>query len=60
MPVSSRHTSQERLSIMEKHLSQLKVYWSKWPGYLDEGDLEQAGEKGWGAVSQLVKAVAEY
>ena len=60
MPVRSKHTSQERLSVIEKHISQLKTYWSKWPTYLDEGDLEQAGEKGWGAVSQLVKAVAEF
>lgn len=28
-------------------------------GHLDEGDLLQASEKGWGAASQLVKAVAE-
>lgn len=28
-------------------------------GHLDEGDLLQASEKGWGAASQIVKAVAE-
>lgn len=27
--------------------------------HLDEGDLLQASEKGWGAASQIVKAVAE-
>ena len=27
--------------------------------YLDEGDLLQASEKGWGAAAQLVKAAAE-
>ena len=28
-------------------------------GYLGEGDLRQASEKGWGAAAQMVKAVAE-
>ena len=28
-------------------------------GYLREGDLRQASEKGWGAAAQMVKAVAE-
>ena len=28
-------------------------------GYLGEGDLLQASEKGWGAAAQMVKAVAE-
>ena len=27
--------------------------------YLDEGDLAQASEKGWGAAAQMVKAAAE-
>jgi hypothetical protein len=27
--------------------------------YLDEGDLAQASEKGWGAAAQMVKATAE-
>ena len=27
--------------------------------YLDDGDLLQASEKGWGAAAQMVKAVAE-
>ena len=27
--------------------------------YLDEGDLVQASEKGWGAAAQMVKAAAE-
>jgi hypothetical protein len=28
-------------------------------GYLQEGDLRQASEKGWGAAAQIVKAIAE-
>lgn len=43
---------------IHKHLTQARIYWSKAPEYLAEGDLCQAGEKGWGAVSQLTKAVA--
>ena len=27
--------------------------------YLEEGDLVQASEKGWGAAAQIVKAIAE-
>ena len=35
-------------------------YWSKWPQYLSAGDLCQAGEKAWGAVALLAKAVAAH
>ena len=41
-----------------KHLAQAREYWRKAPAYLAEGDFGQAGEKGWGAVAQLAKAVA--
>ena len=41
-----------------KHLAQARDYWSKWPAHLAEGDYCQAGEKGWGTVAQLTKAVA--
>ncbi len=27
--------------------------------YLDDNDLHQASEKGWGAAAQMVKAIAE-
>ena len=43
---------------IHKHLLQAREYWSKWPGHLADGDFGQAGEKGWGAVAQLAKAVA--
>ena len=43
---------------IRKHLPQAKAYWSKWPAYLAAGDLCQAGEKAWGTVAQLTKAVA--
>jgi hypothetical protein len=41
-----------------KHLEQARDYWSKCPTHLAEGDYCQAGEKGWGTVAQLTKAVA--
>ena len=43
---------------IRKHIAQAREYWTKAPGYLAEGDLCQAGEKGWGAVAQLTKAMA--
>ena len=43
---------------IHKHINQAREYWSKWPAHLAEGDFCQAGEKGWGTVSQLTKAVA--
>ena len=43
---------------ISKHLAQAREYWSKWPAHLAEGDVCQAGEKGWGTVAQLAKAVA--
>ncbi len=39
-------------------MEQARDYRSKWPAHLAEGDYCQAGEKGWGAVAQLAKAVA--
>lgn len=41
-----------------KHLGKAREYWLKAPAYLSEGDLCQAGEKAWGAVAQMTKAVA--
>ena len=38
---------------------QAAEYWSQAQEELEKGDLRQASEKGWGAASQLVKAVAE-
>lgn len=43
---------------IRKHLAQARDYWSKWPAHLAAGDLCQAGEKSWGTVAQLTKAVA--
>ena len=43
---------------VRKHLAQAKDYWLKAPLELTQGDVCQAGEKGWGAAAQLVKAVA--
>ena len=43
---------------IRKRLAQARAYWAKAPAELAQGDLCQAGEKGWGAVAQLAKAVA--
>lgn len=43
---------------IRKHINQAGEYWRKAPDYLAAGDLCQAGEKGWGTVDQLTKAVA--
>ena len=43
---------------IRKHIAQAREYWTKAPGYLAEGDLCQAAEKGWGTVAQLTKAMA--
>ena len=53
-----RQSARRRDAAIRKHLPQAKVYWSKWPAYLAAGDLCQAGEKAWGTVAQLTKAVA--
>ena len=57
-PRIRRETPARRDARIRKHLPKAREYWSKWPAYLAEGDLCQAGEKGWGAVAQLTKAVA--
>ena len=51
-------TPARRDARIAKHLEQARDYWSKWPAHLAEGDYCQAGEKGWGTVAQLTKAVA--
>ena len=59
-PRIRRETPARRDARIRKHLPKAREYWSKWPAYLVDDDLCQAGEKGWGAVAQLVKAVAAY
>ena len=60
MPPRTRRpeTPARRDARIAKHLEQARDYWSKWPAHLAEGDVCQAGEKGWGTVAQLTKAVA--
>ena len=59
MPPRIRRESPARQDArIRKHIAQAKDYWSKWPAHLADGDLCQAGEKGWGTVAQLTKAVA--
>ena len=45
---------------IRKHLNQAREYWRKAPTYLAEGDLCQAGEKAWGALARMTKAVASH
>ena len=59
-PRIRRESPARRDARIRKHLPKAREYWSKWPAYLAEGDLCQAGEKGWGAVAQLTKAVATH
>ena len=59
-PRIRRQSPQRRDAAIRKHLPQAGAYWSKWPQYLSAGDLCQAGEKAWGAVAQLTKAVAAH
>ena len=59
-PRTRRETPTRRDARIRKHLPKAKEYWSKWPAYLADDDLCQAGEKGWGAVAQLAKAVATH
>lgn len=45
---------------IDKHLGKAREYWLKCPAYLAEGDLCQTGEKAWGDVAQMTKAVSSY
>ena len=61
MPPQTRRQSPERRdTVIRRHLPKAREYWSKWPAYLADDDLGQAGEKAWGAVAQLTKAVAAH
>ncbi len=44
---------------VQYHSDTGRVFMTKAWAYLDEGDLLQASEKGWGEAAQAVKAVAE-
>lgn len=57
-PRTRREMPHRRDARISKYLLKAREYWGKWPEYLAEGDLCQAGEKGWGTVAQLTKAVA--
>ena len=57
-PRTRREAPARRDARIHKHLQIAAEYWGKCPVYLVEGDLRQAGEKGWGTVAQLAKVVA--
>ena len=43
---------------VQEYISSSRDFLRKAKVYLEEGDLHQASEKGWGAASHMVKAVA--
>ena len=57
-PRMRRETPARRDARIRKHLAQAREYWQQAPLELARGDICQAGEKGWGVVAQLTKAVA--
>ena len=57
-PRPRREAPDRRDTRIHKHLEIAADYWAKCPRYLAEGDLRQAGEKGWGTLAQLTKVVA--
>jgi hypothetical protein len=57
-PATYTESPASRNERIGKHLAKCREYWLKCPAYLEEGDLCQAGEKAWGAVAQMTKAVA--
>ena len=57
-PRTRRESPARRDARIRKHLNQARDYWNNAPHELARGDVCQAGEKGWGAVAQLTKAVA--
>ena len=57
-PRIRREAPARRDARIHKHLAQAKEYWINAPLELSQGDICQSGEKGWGAVAQLTKAVA--
>ena len=59
-PTAYAEAAAERDERVRKHLLQAREYWLKCPSYLAEGDLCQAGEKGWRAFAQMTKAVASH
>jgi hypothetical protein len=45
--------------VVADYSQQARAFLSKSREYLDDGDLHQAAEKGWGAAAWMAKAVAE-
>ena len=61
MPARARREPPARRDArIRKHLAQAREYWRQAPLELAQGDICQAGEKGWGTVAQLAKAVATH
>lgn len=59
-PRIRREPPARRDARIRKHLAQAKDHWVRAPLELAQGDACQAGEKGWGTVAQLTKAVATH
>ena len=46
-------------ALVPGHIETAKTFLARSKGYLEQGDLHQASEKGWGAAAQIAKAAAE-
>ena len=45
-------------AVISDHIGLAKDFLARSKAYLDQGDLHQASEKGWGAAAHMVKAIA--
>ena len=45
-------------ALVPGHIAKAREFLTRSKGYLDEGDLHQASEKGWGAAAHIAKAAA--
>ena len=46
-------------ALVPGHVETARNFLARSKGYLEQGDLHQASEKGWGAAAHIAKAVAE-
>ena len=47
------------MTMAQSYLNQSRIFLDRARQYLEENDLHQASEKGWGAATHMAKAVAE-
>ena len=59
MVAAPMEPSEPEAGVAADYRRQSRIFLVKAREYLDEGDLHQAAEKGWGAAAWMAKAVAE-